>query len=277
VLGTFFRWCVKRNYCFIDPTTNVESLRTRTSQIPKYMSREELSRFFKECSDKERRIFSILLLSGMRKGELIHLQWQDVRLSVGLLFIRTHRDEDGTEVWAPKVEERIIPISPALDQVLREHKRAEGTATPWVVTNRNGNQERHLLEKLKRICRKANIPKEVSKLHALRHSFGSHLRMAGVPLESISELLGHRDLSSTRIYAKADMTHLRNAANRVGHLVSRENVTQRPIREQVARKALKTNELDKGNPGWLGRRESLCPHCGNSLETKSLEEHDTLV
>jgi|GEM_PF-5589292 len=255
VLGTFFRWCVKRNYCFIDPTSNVEALRSRQSRLPKYMTREELERFFGECSPWEKRVFSILLLSGMRKGELIHLHWKDVRLELGLIFIRMQQDEAGTEVWAPKVEERIIPISPALEEVLRQHRRAE-ESTQWVVANRNGNQEGHLLEKLKRVCRKAGIRREVANVHALRHSFGSHLRMAGVPLESISELLGHRDLSSTRIYAKADMTHLREAADRVGDLVSRENVTQRPICENGSRKGLETKGLQAGNSNWLGRRDS---------------------
>ena len=59
-----------------------------------------------------------------------------------------------------------------------------------------GNQENHLLPKLKKICRKAGIMPRAATLHALRHSFGSHLRMAGVPLASIADLMGHKDVAT---------------------------------------------------------------------------------
>ena len=47
-------------------------------------------------------------------------------------------------------------------------------------------------------------------VHALRHSFGAHLRMAGVNLADIADLLGHKDLATTQIYAKVQQEHLRS-------------------------------------------------------------------
>ena len=84
-----------------------------------------------------------------------------------------------------------------------------------------------------RICRKAGITPPAATLHALRHSFGSHLRMAGVPLAHIADLMGHKDLAITQIYAKVEVEHLREAVSRLsplvpegeGERVSRKGVT----------------------------------------------------
>jgi site-specific recombinase XerD len=73
-------------------------------------------------------------------------------------------------------------------------------STPQGIAPRNGTRERRTLDKLKAICKRAGIaPKTV---HALRHSFGAHLRMAGVGLADIADLLGHADFATTQIYAK---------------------------------------------------------------------------
>jgi site-specific recombinase XerD len=64
------------------------------------------------------------------------------------------------------------------------------------------------LPKFKKIGRKAGLPHVT--VHALRHSFGAHLRMAGVNLSDIADLLGHKDLATTQIYAKVHQEHLRS-------------------------------------------------------------------
>ena len=56
-------------------------------------------------------------------------------------------------------------------------------------------------------------------MHALRHSFGAHLRMAGVSLADIADLLGHKDLATTQIYAKVHQEHLRGAMSKLTALV----------------------------------------------------------
>ena len=58
-------------------------------------------------------------------------------------------------------------------------------------------------------------------MHALRHSFGAHLRMTGANLADIGDLLGHKDLATTQIYAKVQQEHLRTVVSKLKPLVGR--------------------------------------------------------
>jgi hypothetical protein len=64
-----------------------------------------------------------------------------------------------------------------------------------------------MLDRLKGICKRAGI--KAYTVHALRHSFGTYLRMSGVSLPDIADLMGHADIRTTQIYAKVMQEHLR--------------------------------------------------------------------
>jgi len=252
-LSTFFRWAKRRNLLLYDPVENVERFRIPKRALPKFMTAEELAAFFAACDPWERRVFGIFLLSGMRRGELENLEWADVRLDLGVIVIRAKED------WQPKTSERLIPISPALRGILAKEWR-ERRSDRWVVANREANRERHLLPKLKRICRHAGITPAAATVHALRHSFATHLRMSGVPLENIAELLGHSDLATTKIYAKLETAHLQEAVGRLAFLLpeemSHENVTRADFEEGEDDKSFDEKSYEDGFPAWLGGRDS---------------------
>src|SRR5690606_26033363 len=137
------------------------------------MTAADLKRFFEACSEDDRRLYMTILLTGMRKGEVEHLLWTDISFELGVLFVQEKKEEDLQ--WQPKTDERLIPISPMLQAILLEqhqHRRSDR----FVFANENGNRDTHILERLKRYCDKAGIKQ--STVHALRHSFGAHLRMA---------------------------------------------------------------------------------------------------
>ncbi|MCI0421974.1 MAG: tyrosine-type recombinase/integrase, partial [Acidobacteria bacterium] len=56
-------------------------------------------------------------------------------------------------------------------------------------------------------------------MHSLRHSFGAHLRMAGVSMADIADLMGHKDLATTQIYAKVEQQYLRAVVNKLTPLI----------------------------------------------------------
>jgi DNA-binding transcriptional MerR regulator len=72
-------------------------------------------------------------------------------------------------------------------------------------------------------------------LHSLRHSFGAHLRMAGVSLADIADLMGHKDLATPQIYAKVEQQHLRDVVTKLTPLTS----------DQVSLKSVTQEDLEK--------------------------------
>jgi site-specific recombinase XerD len=101
-----------------------------------------------------------------------------------------------------------------------------------VFANPQGNIDTHILERLKTTCKRAGI--KLSTVHALRHSFGAHLRMAGVSLADIGDLLGHKDLATTQIYAKVQQEHLRTMISKLTPLVGDRKPIKRSPRLIVA-------------------------------------------
>ena len=253
-LRTFFGWAVRQNYLFTNPATLVERLRVPRKALPKFLTSDDLRAFFGACDDREQRVFATILLTGMRRGEIEHLTWPDINFDLGVILIQVKTDEVG---WQPKTDERIIPISGAIQQILLEeyaHRRGE----TWMFANRDGNRETHLLEKLKRVCRRAGIRQ--ANLHSLRHSFGAHLRMAGVNLADIADLMGHKDLATTQIYAKVQQEHLRSVIGKLTPLVpiasdvSLKRVTRTVEDQSEGRKLLKPKKLESDENELAGRQ-----------------------
>jgi integrase len=212
VLFTFFLWAIKRNHLFLNPAAPVERFRLSKRVLPKFLTTAELKKFFGACDESERRLYMSILLSGMRKGEAEHLTWSDISFELGVIFIQ----EKPEFAWKPKTDERLIPISPVLREILLM-QYAHRKSDLLVFANKAGNRDTHILERLKKLCRLAGI--RSSTVHALRHSFGAHLRMAGVSLADIGDLLGHKDLATTQIYAKVQQEHLRAMVSKLNSLV----------------------------------------------------------
>ena len=63
-LRSFFGWCIRQNYLFLNPAEHVETFRVPRRSLPKFMTAEELRKFFAACNPWERRVFSMLLMTG---------------------------------------------------------------------------------------------------------------------------------------------------------------------------------------------------------------------
>lgn len=210
-LAAFFNWSMKKNYAVVNPAAGIETFKIPKKALPDYIEGDKLAKFFEAASREERRKFGTILLTGMRRGEVSYLAWQDLKFDLGVILIQSKPG-----VWDPKTDERVIPISPMVDGMLAE-QRKERKSDTWVFPNRAGKPDKHLLEKMKKICRKAGI--EDLTVHQLRHSFATILRMKGVALADIADLLGHKDLATTQIYANVQQEHLRTAINKLSGVI----------------------------------------------------------
>jgi integrase len=134
--------------------------------------------------------------AGLRRGEIIALEWTDCDLRRSQLTVR--QSEWMGHVTVPKGgQPRIIPMTRKLHAALVAHRHLRG---PRVLYREDGNTltSRVARNWLNSVQHRAGL--RPTGLHILRHSFCSHLAMRGAPTKAIQELAGHQQLSTTQRY-----------------------------------------------------------------------------
>lgn len=153
------------------------------------------------------------MLTGLRRGEMFKLTWDDVDFERGL--IRLQDPKSG------KTEN--IPVSNEALEVLRT---LEATS-PFVFPGKDGKQRTNFNGPWCRIRQAAGLPEDF-RFHGLRHHFASTLVSNGVDLFVVQTLLTHKDSRTTQRYAHLSPGALMDAARKSGELLQpkpkKENV-----------------------------------------------------
>lgn len=177
--------------------------------------------------DKRPKSFGILLClyTGLRIGELLALEWNDVDFDKREISIsktcHDSKDEHGRYVRfvnPPKTSTsmRVIPIPKQLMPMLRETKKKNGSK--YVVGN--GDKiisVRSYQRTFELILKKHGLPHR--GFHALRHTFATRALECGMDVKTLSEILGHKNPTVTlNRYAHSLMDHKKDMMNRLGKL-----------------------------------------------------------
>ena len=167
--------------------------------------------------------FLTALRTGMRVGELIALQWEDIDWNGK--FIEVRRAISRGEVGTPKNgKPRRIDLSDRLSAVLTDHRKgmakealAQGRSMPErVFINPEGGelQASSVVKPYRRILAKAGLRR--IRFHDLRHSFASALLANGEPLAYVKEQMGHSSIQITvDVYGHLEPGANREAVNRL--------------------------------------------------------------
>lgn len=152
----------------------------------------------------ERVLYLAAAMTGMRQGELLALRWQDVDWTASRVRVRRNwvRGEFGTP--KSRRSSRSVPLAPRLAAELDAlHRRTAYPADDALVFGHPHSglplERSKLLKRFKAALARAGV-REV-RMHDLRHTFGTRMAAQGVPLRTLQEWMGHRDLSTTQIYA----------------------------------------------------------------------------
>jgi integrase len=166
-----------------------------------FLTFEEAERLLNATEVEWRTLVLLALKTGLRHGELIGLQWRDVDLQRGKLQVR-RTIWQGVTGLPKSSRERTVDLPGSAVDALRAHRHLRG---PYVFCQEDGqpltaSMTEHRLTRA--VCR-AGIVREQGRIgwHDLRHTYGSHLAMRGVPLKVIQELMGHATLEMTQRYA----------------------------------------------------------------------------
>ncbi len=197
----------------------------RLLPVPKPATRfyavDEYERLVDAAANIDPEALLIVLLggqAGLRCGEMIALEWMDIDFSKPQLCVR-QSDWNG-HVSTPKSGKvRWVPLTGRLAAALKRHRHLRSAR---ILSSPDGGVwTRQLVQyRMKRVTRRAGLPDH--GVHALRHSFCSHLSMLGAPVNSIRELAGHGELSVTQRYmhlspsALDDAIRLLETGGRIG-------------------------------------------------------------
>ena len=144
-------------------------------------------------------LYYIELATGLRRGELLGLKWEDIDLTAGVIRVRRQVSRiDGKIVEAPlktRNAYRTVTISPQAIEVLNTQKAK--THGEYVFPNPNGSpiSPDSVNNMLKRVLKRAGIPRV--RFHDLRHTFATLALQNGVDIKTVSGMLGHFSASFT--------------------------------------------------------------------------------
>ena len=155
-------------------------------------------------------LFTVMLTTGMRRGEALGLRWEDVDLKKGVISVRQQLQRINGELKATEVKtersRRSINLAKPTVVALKEYKAAQReerlasaawTDTGYVFTTGIGTplDPRNVAKQFESNCLKAKIGKWHP--HELRHSAASLMLATGTPLQVVSAVLGHASIRIT--------------------------------------------------------------------------------
>ena len=194
-------------------------------QEMKTLTTVQLASFFREA--RESGVFELYYLelaTGLRRGELLGLKWEDIDLERGDLRVRRQISRiNGEVVEAPlktKNAYRTLPLAEDTVSVLKEQRRKVGNS-PWVFPSPNGGpiSPDSVLHMLHRVLKRAGLPKV--RFHDLRHTFATLALQNGVDVKTVSGMLGHFSAGFTLdTYAHITSAAQRQAAQTMGSVPS---------------------------------------------------------
>ena len=167
----------------------------------------------------------LALHTGMRRGEMLGLEWRRVDLQAGLIHLEGTHTKSGKRRSVPmNAEARAAIIS-------RARFRAQYCpASPWVFCDATGRRVASVKRSFATACKRAGIAD--FRVHDLRHTCAAWLVSAGVAMSAIRDLLGHSTIKVTERYAHLAPENLRAAVDvlapwsRFGHGREEEGTTE---------------------------------------------------
>jgi len=211
-LNALFEAARKWGHVKINPVKNVTRLKIPKS-APKFYTIDEIASIFDAAkSSKDGQLHLLIVIgiyTGLRINEMIRLTWSDCDMARRVINVAPGKTYVG----------RVVPMHAEVHEALRASPRHFGEDRIfWTVSIKWGDntfrkrwgrfQEKHGIKKL--------------RIHDLRHTFASQLAMAGEDLYTVAQLMGHKDVKMTQVYAHLSPEH--NAAA-ISRLDFRRHVT----------------------------------------------------
>ena len=224
ILGTAEVW----GYIEDNPVRKTRLPRRGLQPEKTILTPEQLGSLLEKLLEPSRSLVWLLVLTGLRIGELLALRWQDVDLQTGFLRVSRTLYEGRFDEPKTRSSNRTVPLSAKGVEILASVRPKEPKLDDLVFCSKRGTPlcRRNLRNRqLDPICEELKIPK--IGWHSLRHSNATLLDAVGTPLGTVQKLLGHSSSDITRgTYIHALPAGAKEAVQKVEDLLTGPKRTQ---------------------------------------------------
>lgn len=215
-LRSLFKYLTREEILPSNPCLNLPTPK-KEQRIPAFLTEKEVGRLIDQMSQtkkplvglRNRAMAELLYSSGLRLAEMENLDVEDIDFW-----------NETTRVVGKGNRERIVPVGATALKVIQDYLKNRGESVggvgkgnlksrPLFINLRGGritSRAIHMI--IESGARRSGITRPVGP-HTLRHSFATHLLDHGCDLRSVQEMLGHKNLSTTQIYAHVTTERLR--------------------------------------------------------------------
>jgi integrase len=209
LLQAIFTLGVRRGWASSNPVVAIDKPRDRRNPEVRHLSLAELESLIAAAPDDElgpteRALYLTAAMTGLRRGELLALRWQDVDWDVRI--VRVRRTYTRGRFGAPKSHHsaRAVPLADRVVRTLQQHHkntpfRDEDDLVFCHPTRGTVIDPSKVRKRFQAAARRAGL--RPVRFHDLRHCYGTRLASAGAPLRAIQSWMGHADQRTTLIYA----------------------------------------------------------------------------
>lgn len=186
----------------------------RPKSLPDFMSEDEVENILRNvkietpAGFRNRVIFELLWVSGMRISELSNLNYENLNLEQNEIKVLGKGAKERIVLIPDKTKENLKNYMDNVSDLICKTKKAPDSP---LFINYNGFrlQNQSIRKALKEVVEKIELPKKITP-HIFRHSFATRLLENGADLRIVQELLGHASISNTQIYTHVSSARLKS-------------------------------------------------------------------
>jgi integrase len=210
LLHGVYAHAVRRRWTAANPVLAVDRPPQRGANPDiRFLEVEELEAVLRAVPDDalgplELVLYVTAAMTGLRQGELLALRWRDIDWGAGVVRVRRSWSRGRLSTPKSRRSARAVPLADRVAAELERHSRRSAfAASDDLVFCHPATGNPYDPSKLRRRFDEAVGRAGVRRVtfHGLRHTFGTQMAAAGAPLRAIQEWMGHRDHTTTLIYA----------------------------------------------------------------------------
>lgn len=204
LLRVIFNYAIDNSFISKSPVLKKYRLPEEKKEI-QVLDEQQIQSFLETARKRNIKTYAIMatfIYTGIRRGELLALEWSDIDFKNNRIKINKQVYQ-GQKVTTKNNKHRIVDIPDKLIEILQEYKQSQEVLSKVVFCNMEGGYmnpavlERHYFCATLKLLNKESAEAIKIRLHDLRHTYATYLLSKGVPIKYVQEQLGHSSAKMT--------------------------------------------------------------------------------